>query len=77
MKKSQVSETSAGATSSGAVAPVSQALSTVQKRTNPSIYKDDKVGSMFKGKKTSKPFANSISEDQQLDELDNSTMKSY
>jgi len=62
MKISHLSETSAGATSSGSVAFVSQVLSTTQKRTNPSIYKGGKVGSLFKGKQTDKPFANSISE---------------
>jgi len=62
MKISHLSETSAGATSSGSVAPVSQVLSTTQKRTNPSIYKGGKVGSLFKGKQTDKPFSNSISE---------------
>jgi len=62
MKISQLLETDAGTTSSGSVAPVSQVLSTTQKRTNPSIYKGDKVGSLFKGKQTDKPFANSISE---------------
>jgi len=62
MKISHLSETSAGATSSGSVAFVSQVLSTTQKRTNPSIYKGGKVGSLFKGKQTDKPFSNSISE---------------
>ena len=62
MKISHLLETGAGTTSSGSVAPVSQVLSTTQKRTNPSIYKNDKVGSLFKGKQTDKPFANSISE---------------
>ena len=29
---------------------------------NPSVYGDQKVGSLFKGKKTSKPFVNSLNE---------------
>jgi hypothetical protein len=62
-----VNETSAGATGSGSVATVSSPLGSTQSR-NASIYNDKKVGSLFKGKKTNKPFANSISEGKKVDE---------
>jgi len=62
MKINQIiTETSAGATGSGSVATVSSPLGATKTR-NASIYGDQKVGSLFKGKKTSKPFANSITE---------------
>lgn len=57
-----VNETSAGATGSGSVATVSSPLGATQSRGNPSIYGGQKVGNLLKGKKTSKPFANSLSE---------------
>lgn len=56
-----VNETSAGATGSGSVATVSSPLGATQSR-NASIYGDQKVGNLLKGKKTNKPFANSINE---------------
>jgi hypothetical protein len=62
-----VNETSAGATGSGSVATVSSPLGATQTR-NASIYGDKKVGSLFKGKKTNKPFANSVSEGKKVDE---------
>jgi hypothetical protein len=63
MRFSQIiSETSAGATGSGSVATVSSPLGATQSRGNPSIYGGQKVGNLFKGKKTNKPFANSLSE---------------
>ena len=49
-------------TTSGSVATVSTPLGGTQTRGNPSIYGGKKVGSLFKGKKTSKPFANSLNE---------------
>ena len=52
-----VSET----TTAGSIATVSSPLGATQTR-NASIYGDKKVGSLFKGKKTNKPFANSITE---------------
>ena len=62
MKINQIiTETSAGATGSGSVATVSSPLGATKTR-NASIYGDQKVGSLFKGKKTNKPFANSITE---------------
>lgn len=62
MKISQIiNETSAGATGSGSVASVSSPLGATQSR-NASIYGDKKVGNLFKGKKTNKPYANSINE---------------
>lgn len=68
MRFSQIiSETTAGATGSGSVATVSSPLGATQTR-NASIYGDKKVGSLFKGKKTSKPYANSISEGKQVEE---------
>ena len=48
-------------TTAGSVAPVEHAFVKMQTR-NPSVYGDQKVGSLFKGKKTSKPYANSLNE---------------
>lgn len=48
-------------TTSGAFATVASPLGKTQTR-NASIYGDKKVGSLFKGKKTSKPYANSLNE---------------
>lgn len=62
-----VNETSAGATGSGSVATVSSPLGATQTR-NASIYGDKKVGNLLKGKKTNKPFANSVSEGKKVDE---------
>lgn len=62
-----VNETSAGATGSGSVATVSSPLGATQTR-NASIYGDKKVGTLLKGKKTSKPYANSIAESKQVEE---------
>jgi hypothetical protein len=58
-----VSET----TTSGSIATVESPLGATQSR-NASIYGDKKVGSLFKGKKTNKPFANSVSEGKKVDE---------
>jgi len=49
-------------TTSGSVATVDSPIGATQSRGNPSIYGGKKAGSMFKGKKTSKPFANSLNE---------------
>jgi len=48
-------------TTAGSIAPTEHAFVKMQTR-NPSVYGDQKVGSLFKGKKTNKPFANSINE---------------
>jgi hypothetical protein len=48
-------------TTAGSVAPVAHAFVKMQSRS-PSVYGDQKVGSLFKGKKTSKPYANSLNE---------------
>lgn len=48
-------------TTAGSVATVSSPLGKTQSR-NASIYGDKKVGSLLKGKKTSKPYANSLNE---------------
>ena len=48
-------------TTAGSVAPVEHAFVKMQSR-NPSVYGDQKVGSLLKGKKTNKPFANSLNE---------------
>jgi len=48
-------------TTSGSVAPVEHSFVKMQTRS-PSVYGNTKAGSLFKGKKTSKPFANSINE---------------
>jgi len=58
-----VSET----TTAGSIATVESPLGSTQTR-NASIYGGKKVGSLFKGKKTNKPFANSISEGKKVDE---------
>lgn len=69
MRFSQIiSETTAGATASGSVATVSSPLGATQTR-GASIYGDQKVGSLLKGKKTNKPFANSLNEGK-MKELD-------
>ena len=49
-------------TTSGSVATVSTPLGGTQSRGNPSIYGGKKAGNLLKGKKTSKPFANSLNE---------------
>ena len=59
MKISQIiQETS---TTAGSVAPVEHGFVKMQSR-NPSVYGGNKVGNLLKGKKTSKPFANSLNE---------------
>ena len=48
-------------TTSGSVAPVEHGFVKMQTR-NPGVYGGNKVGNLLKGKKTSKPFANSLNE---------------
>jgi len=48
-------------TTSGSVAPVEHSFVKMQTRS-PSVYGNTKAGSLFKGKKTNKPYANSINE---------------
>ena len=48
-------------TTAGSVAPVEHGFVKMQTRS-PSVYGNTKAGSLFKGKKTNKPFANSINE---------------
>jgi hypothetical protein len=48
-------------TTSGSVAPVEHGFVKMQSR-NPSVYGSTKAGSLFKGKKTKAPYANSINE---------------
>ena len=57
-------------TTSGLVATVSTPLGGTQSRGNPSIYGGKKVGTLFKGKKTSAPYANSINESADLSEAE-------
>ena len=64
MKIKQITET----TTAGAIATVNSPLGATQSRGNPSIYSGKKVGSLFKGKKTSAPYANSINESAELSE---------
>jgi hypothetical protein len=64
MKIKQITET----TTAGAIATVNSPLGGTQSRGNPSIYGGKKVGSLFKGKKTSAPYANSINESAELSE---------
>jgi hypothetical protein len=58
MKINQIIESS---TTAGSVATVPFAMNGMQTR-NPSIYGQKKVGNLFKGKKTNKPYANSLTE---------------
>jgi hypothetical protein len=59
MKISQIiQETS---TTSGSIAPTELGFVKMQTR-NPSVYGDTKAGNLLKGKKTNKPFANSLNE---------------
>ena len=64
MKIKQITET----TTAGAIATTETALGGTQRRGNPSIYGGKKVGSLFKGKKTKAPYANSINESAELSE---------
>jgi hypothetical protein len=64
MKIKQITET----TTAGAIATTETALGGTQSRGNPSIYGGKKVGSLFKGKKTKAPYANSINESAELSE---------
>jgi hypothetical protein len=57
-----VSET----TTAGSIATVSSTLGATQTR-GASIYGDQKVGSLLKGKKTNKPYANSLTEGKMKD----------
>jgi len=67
MKISQIiSET----TTAGSIATVNSPLGGTQSRGNPSIYGGKKVGSLFKGKKTKAPYANSINESAEISEAD-------
>ena len=64
MKIKQITET----TTAGAIATVNSPLGGTQSRGNPSIQGGKKVGTLFKGKKTSAPYANSINESAELSE---------
>ena len=64
MKIKQITET----TTAGAIATVNSPLGGTQSRGNPSIYGGKKVGSLFKGKKTSAPYANSVNESAEISE---------
>ncbi len=57
MRFKEISES----TTAGSIAPTEHAFVKMQTRS-PSVYGDQKVGSLFKGKKTSKPFVNSLNE---------------
>jgi len=57
-------------TTSGSIATTETALGGTQSRGNPSIYGGKKVGTLFKGKKTSAPYANSINESADLSEAE-------
>ena len=56
-------------TTSGSVAPVEHGFVKMQSR-NPSVYGNTKAGSLFKGKKTKAPYANSINESAELSEAE-------
>jgi len=66
MKIKQITET----TTAGAIATVNSPLGGTQSRGNPSIYGGKKVGTLFKGKKTSAPYANSINESAEISEAE-------
>jgi hypothetical protein len=66
MKIKQITEN----TTAGAIATVNSPLGGTQSRGNPSIYGGKKVGSLFKGKKTSAPYANSINESAEISEAE-------
>ena len=67
MKISQIiQETS---TTAGSVAPTEHGFVKMQTR-NPSVYGGKKVGNLLKGRKTSKPFANSVNESAEISEAD-------
>jgi hypothetical protein len=57
-------------TTAGVIATVNSPLGATQSRGNPSIYGGKKVGSLFKGKKTKAPYANSINESAEISEAD-------
>ena len=63
MKISQIIQET---TTSGSVAPVELGFVKMQTR-NPSVYGGNKVGNLLKGKKTNKPFANSVNESKMKD----------
>ena len=72
MKISQIIQET---TTSGSVAPVELGFVKMQTR-NPSVYGGNKVGNLLKGKKTNKPFANSVNESKMKDlAYDMETMK--
>ena len=54
-------------TTSGSVAPVEHGFVKMQTRS-PSVYGNTKAGSLFKGKKTKAPYANSINEGAEISE---------
>jgi hypothetical protein len=54
-------------TTAGSVAPVEQGFVKMQTRS-PSVYGNTKAGNLLKGKKTSKPYANSINEGAEINE---------
>jgi len=58
MKISQIIQET---TTAGSIAPTEHGFVKMQTR-NPSVYGGNKVGNLLKGKKTSKPFANSLNE---------------
>jgi hypothetical protein len=58
MKISQIIQET---TTSGSVAPTEHGFVKMQTR-NPSVYGNTKAGNLLKGKKTNKPFANSLNE---------------
>jgi len=67
MKISQIiQETS---TTAGSVAPTEHGFVKMQTR-NPSVYGGNKVGNLLKGKKTNKPFGNSVNESAEISETD-------
>ena len=56
-------------TTAGCVAPTEMGFVKMQTR-NPGVYGNTKAGNLLKGKKTNKPFANSVNESAELSEAD-------
>jgi hypothetical protein len=57
-------------TTSGSIAPGAQQGFVKMQTRSPSVYGSTKAGNLLKGKKTNKPFANSVNESAELSEAD-------
>ena len=57
-------------TTAGSITPGAQHGFVKMQTRNPSVYGNTKAGNLLKGKKTNKPFANSVNESAELSEAD-------